>query len=55
MGYVDYLDQFGGKHRGGFGRHYDRSAAVVTFDERTATLNYDRLLSQEQKKKYRDS
>ena len=52
MGYVDYRDQFGDEHRGGFGRHFDRNTEDLTFDQATAVLNYDRPLTAEEEKQY---
>lgn len=53
MGYVDYRDQFGDEHRGGFGRRFDRATEDLTFDQATAGLNYDRPLTEEERQRYK--
>ena len=41
-GYVDYIDQFGQRHRAGFGRQYHPSATTnnMVFPD-TGPFNYD--------------
>jgi hypothetical protein len=43
-GYVDYIDQFGVRHRAGYGRLFDKSdqSANLVFPRRKS-LNYDRV------------
>lgn len=52
IGYIDYRDQFGTEHRAGFGRYYDRAHRVLTWDERTASLLFDRPLTTNERRRY---
>lgn len=52
MGYVDYRDQFGESHRGGYGRRWDRDTKDLVFDRTTAAFNFDRPLSDEERLHY---
>lgn len=53
IGYVDYRDRFGKRHRGGYGRHYNRHTGYLDFDETTGALNYDRPLTYQERQRYR--
>jgi len=43
IGYVDYVDQFGARHRGGYARLYDRERENNLIYVREPGYNYDRL------------
>lgn len=43
IGYVDYVDQFGARHRGGYARFYDRERENNLIYVREPGYNYDRL------------
>jgi hypothetical protein len=50
VGFVDYVDRFGNRHRAGYGRRYVDHGGPnrLVFDETTTALNYDRPLTPEQ-------
>jgi hypothetical protein len=52
LGYIDYKDRFGGFHRAGYGRHYDRHSMDLVFDRTTAPFNYDIPLPQDNQQEY---
>lgn len=62
VGYIDYRDRFGDKHRCNYGRHYipptwaDNSEGFLQFDVTTASLNNDNPLTayqEEEREKYK--
>ena len=56
MAFVDYKDQFGDFHRFGYGRRFDATKNELAFDASRgcASLNYDRPLTQDEKRSYPD-
>ena len=43
MGYVDYIDQFGQRQRGGYARRYDPSSTNNLIFVNESGYNYDRV------------
>ena len=50
VGEVDYRDRFNKIHRCGYGRRYDRDAAGFVFGPETGSLNYDRRLTEKERR-----
>ena len=50
VGFVCYRDSFGDERSGGYGRHFDRALNDLVFDWTTPHLNYDRALTERERR-----